>query len=508
MTTPNPDTYNDITNPEHRARYAQHFTPNWLADFMVRWTLNSPNQGLHDPALGLGAFLAPTRLHHPLTRFTANELDNKVLEHWSPPQLAQVNRLRRRDFLSDWDYTYPNVVCNPPYQRFQNFPGHLNTRDQIALHTGIRLHGNANAASAFLIKAIYQLQPHGRLAFLMPLEFLHTTYGRAVKTILLKGLHLAALIRINCENDAFPRVITSAGIILYDTGTQHHQVTFATVDDPDQLHHQHLALANRIPTSDLDPKLVWHNHFQEPIPHIGPNRSVPMAHHGSFIRGIATGANRFFVITPSKAETLGLHENDTQFALTSSKQVSQPVLKQTHLDDLAAQDSPILLFNPKGQPSASALRYIHAAEAHGIHQTYLTAKRPTWYRPETRHPPAILAGVFSRVKPKIIRNLAPTTHLSSFHGFQPNLFAHDLVDQLFLFLCSNTGTDLINRVSRIYGNQLHKLEPNDLNQLLVPDRTRLSTINHQSAQTALDMLHQRHELTDQLQEVLRQIAYD
>ena len=68
-----------------------------------------------------------------------------------------------------------------------------------------------NISSAFLMKSISELKPGGRLAYLMPLEFMNTGYGAAVKEFLVKDRNLRAFIQLECEEEVFTGITTSVG---------------------------------------------------------------------------------------------------------------------------------------------------------------------------------------------------------------------------------------------------------------------------------------------------------
>lgn len=106
--------------------------------------------------------------------------------------------------MLSWGRKHTNIVCNPPYMRFQKFLNRDAVFSAFAKNAGLRLSGYTNTASAFLIKSLLELDGKGRLAYIMPLEFLNTGYGRAVKAKLLEGGHLAAIIKVDCEKQIFP----------------------------------------------------------------------------------------------------------------------------------------------------------------------------------------------------------------------------------------------------------------------------------------------------------------
>ena len=464
---PNPSHLASVKDQRRKA-FGQFFTPPKVADFMMRWVLDSTHPDIHEPGFGLGAFfhVAPSNAR---TRYTGSEIDWQILDHWlesSPDTRADV---WEEDYLLSWGRRHGNIVCNPPYMRFQKFTNRDLVFEMFEHELGIRLSGYTNTASAFLLKSLSELKRNGRLAYVMPLEFLNTGYGTIVKESLIAGRHLAAMITLDCEKDVFPDAITSAGIILYDTSRKFSNVAFHSVQSIDSLQStlEREPIA-RIPYEELDPASKWLPYFeQNPII---PNQclTVPLNHYGRFTRGIATGANEFFVLRPSRARQLGLTAPEISPTVTKSVQIQTPFFTDAGYDDLISRDEPVLLFTADSIHSDRANAYIRFGEKRGYHQRFLTKSRTPWHKTETRSPAPLLLGVFSRGGYKIIRNESNVLNLTCFHGFYPNLHGAQYLDRLFLYLNSDIGRQIVSLSARRYGDGLSKFEPNDLNTALVP----------------------------------------
>ena len=218
-----------------RKGLGQFFTHPKVARFMARWVAASPNRGMHDPAFGLGAFLDAAD-EMGVSPFTGSETDKGILAYWREfsPKRGKA-RVREEDYLLAWGRRYGNIVCNPPYMRFQKFANRDAALKRFERELGMRLSGYTNMASAFLIKSLSELAPGGRLAYIMPPEFLNTGYGTAVKRRLIDGSHLAAIVRLDCEKDAFPDAITSACVILYDSARTFSRLNLYAVKSLDAL---------------------------------------------------------------------------------------------------------------------------------------------------------------------------------------------------------------------------------------------------------------------------------
>ena len=231
LSTPDSAAYLEQVGPQHRKRLGQFFTPPAIADFMVEWALGSSSASLYDPAFGLGALLQPP-IGYEGVEVAASEVDPAILRFWTNATGRDASFIANEDYLLSWGRQRENIVCNPPYMRFQNFRNRDAVLNAFSQNLGLRLSGYTNTASAFLIKSLSEIGNAGRLAYLMPLEFLNTGYGKLVKAKLIDGGHLAAIISLDRERDVFPDVITSVGIILYDAGAcyAHGRFSFSCVD--------------------------------------------------------------------------------------------------------------------------------------------------------------------------------------------------------------------------------------------------------------------------------------
>ena len=478
---------------DRRRDLGQFFTHPKIARFMARWVMESPNRGMHDPAFGLGAFLDAADEMGGGSPFTGSEIDAGVLDYWREfsPMRGKA-RVYAEDYLAAWGRGYGNIVCNPPYMRFQKFANRDAVLKRMERELGARLSGYTNMASAFLLKSLSELAPGGRLAYIMPPEFLNTGYGTAVKRRLIDGAHLAAIVRLDCEKDAFPDAITSACVILYDSARRFSRLNLYAVKSLDALESLWDAPAvAEIPYVRLDPSEKWLPHFEKDPPTISA-AAVPLAYYGRFIRGIATGANDFFALKPSRAAELGLDESETTTCVSKSAQIRTPFFTAADRDRLAARDERALLFDVNGRrPSDAARAYIRMGEALGYDQRYITRNRRPWYSLERRAPSPILIGVFSRGGYKIARNETRALNLTCFHGFRPNALGERYVDGLFLYLSSAVGRKIVSLSARMYGDSLTKFEPNDLNAALAPSPQTLEDLPPERAAAALEYMR-RH----------------
>ena len=459
--------YLDTVGETHRKTFGQFFTHPKVADFMVQWVAGSKNRHIHDPGFGLGAFyIAASKLR---VRFTASEVDPQILNYCRNANPNSDIDVSREDYLLSWGKTFGNVVCNPPYMRFQKFKNRDLVFHRFEEELGIRLSGYTNSASAFLVKSLSELEPSGRLAYIMPLEFLNTGYGTLIKERLTDGAHLSAIISLECEKDVFPDSITSVGIILYDSSSRFSNVRFFTASSIESLSSiLDEEPISKIPYTQLVPSDKWLAYFEGDSISVSNEKSTTLDYYGRFTRGIATGANEFFVLRPSDAAKLELEDSELTRIITKSSQIQKPFFTDDDHSALTHSDEPALLFSPNSGLSDKGRDYIRFGEQQRFHQRFLTNSRTPWYKTESRVPSPLLLGVFARGKFKIVRNESSALNLTCFHGFQPNLSGLKYLDHIFLYLSSAVGQEIISLSMRRYGDGLNKFEPNDLNSTLVP----------------------------------------
>ena len=453
----------------HRKALGQFFTHTDVAGFMTNWVLNSGKQTLFDPAFGLGVF------HEVVSKnlnieFSACEVDPKIIEYWEKKTGKHSRFIAAEDYLHSWGRNHSNIVCNPPYMRFQKFINRDVVFQKFQQHLGIRLSGYTNAASAFLLKSLSELTTQGRMAYIMPLEFLNTGYGTVVKARLLESGHLFAILEFACERDIFPDAITSVGIILCDSSTPCTSVKFFSVKSIAELAvFEQIEPVSDIPLKALDPKAKWLPYFQKREFKIDRTQTTTLGTLGRFSRGIATGANEFFVLRPSNVKELGIDEaSECVSCITRSSQIRKSIFDATDYNVLFDSDEPVLLFSTDRAHSKEAKEYIRFGEHKRFNERFLTKNRKPWYKTEKRSPSPLLLGVFSRGGYKVILNKSQALNLTCFHGFQPNLFGSRYIEHLFLYLSSKIGRSIVSLSIRKYGDSLDKFEPNDLNGALVP----------------------------------------
>ncbi|MBU3844757.1 MAG: N-6 DNA methylase [Candidatus Anaerobiospirillum pullicola] len=227
-----------------------------------------------------------------------------------------------------------------------------------------------------------------------------------------------------------------------------------------------------VPYTELNAKQKWHIYYQQRDlhKHFGEvNNSHTLLSNLStfdqFIkvkRGLATGANDFFLFTRAKMAEVGLDEQYFVPVIPRANLVSRPIFTAPDFEALAAADAPVFLLNaPDVVEDDNLKRYLQYGEEQQLHQRYLTRHRCPWYTLERREVAPILMSVFNRGTINVVRNEAQIYNLTTFHS----IFVLDEAntDLIFAYLLTPLAKDIIMQNRREYGGGLEKLEPLDIN---------------------------------------------
>ena len=459
------------TSLDHRKRYAQFFTPEKIAEFMCQWVLHGKQKTrVLEPAYGLGIFSRILAQNATLP-IDAYEIDEQIFASAVTARPNGVN-LRNEDyFASDWNAKYDAIVCNPPYLKFHDYDNATYIPD-VNNHLGTKLNGFTNLYTLFLLKSIAQLQEGGRLAYIIPSEFLNSDYGVEVKHALIESNTLHHIIVIDFTECAFDDALTTACILLCERTTGSVSVRFSLVNNIEGLN-TCLSEYTEYNTSELDANIKWKSYYEEGNS-CKYNHLVPFSKFAKVSRGIATGANDFFTFKPSKADDYDIPEECLMPCICKAVDAPQTFFTQNEYTKLINADKTVYLFNGSTAPNnKNVQRYIHLGEESEINKRYLTASRSPWYAIENRPPAPIWVSVFNRSGLRFIRNEANIYNLTTFHCVYPKNTGLD-VEVLFAYLITDVAKEIFLDNSRQYGNGLVKFEPNDLNKGMVVDLTLLS----------------------------------
>ncbi|HUT62048.1 MAG TPA: SAM-dependent DNA methyltransferase, partial [Phycisphaerae bacterium] len=311
--------------------------------------------------------------------------------------------------------------------------------------------------------------------WLIPSEFMDVNYGRALKEYLLKRVTLLRIHRFDPAEVQFDDALVSSAIVVYRNAEPRkgHVVEFTfggTLAEPGQTRAR--------PIADLLPETKWTG-----LAHARENRGdqngrVKLADLFTIKRGIATGANDFFLLAESRAEELDLPRRFLRPILPSPRFV--------RTDEVEADDKG----NPQVEPRLLLLdcrlpedkvrheypglwSYLQTGRARGIHERYLCTHRQPWYAQEDRDASPILCTYMGRTAHdrgafRFILNhskaIAANVYLMLYPKPALARILHDRPELLRTVWAAlnEIPSEALLGVGRVYGGGLHKMEPGEL----------------------------------------------
>lgn len=474
-----------------RNRMGQFATPSLLAVDILDFarTALDPKEPVRflDPAIGTGAFYSALRSVFPVKRIAA-ATGFEIDPHYGRPAAALWKDtgldLRLADFTTALpEAVYNLVICNPPYVRHHHVINgeKLRLQHAAAQACGVSIGGLAGLYCYFLALAHAWMAEGGLAGWLIPSEFMDVNYGRQVKRYLLERTTLLHIHRFDPADVQFNDALVSSAIVWFRKAPPPpgHSIRFTfggTLRAPKS--------ERLVPAAALADEPKW-TRFPDAAPRV--KTTLPIINDFfSIKRGLATGDNRYFILTPQEIEKRGLPREMFRPILPSPRYLpTDEIEADEHGNPLIPQRLFLLDCRlPEDEVKKRYPRlwaYFEQGASSDVAARYLCRHRSPWYAQENR-PPAPFVCTYlgrngtARGRPfRFILNRSAATIANVYLALYPKPF-------LAKALAENPGLDreiwkVLNRITpdellgegRVYGGGLHKLEPKELANVPVPE---------------------------------------
>lgn len=472
-----------------RNELGQFATPPALAHAILKITktyfIEPITVRFFDPAFGTGAFyeaLKATFSDDEIISAKGVEIDAHYGEpariHWQKTALE----LDFADFTQlsapATDANKPNlIVCNPPYVRHHHLAIQQKQRlgEKVKKITGIKVNGLAGLYCYFLLLSHAWMAENGIGCWLIPSEFFDVNYGQAVKEYLLNQVTLLRIHRFDPLDRQFDDALVSSVAVWFRNASPHpdNTVEFTFGGKLEQPQQTKIFL-----NKHLDSRSKWSNLSRKEV---RPNEQLKISDLFHIKRGIATGANKFFILTQGQIQQHQLPSAYFSPILPSPRYLESDEILADENKFPLLQKSLFLLNCPLSEEEIQAnhpglWRYLESGKRKAIHERYLCRHRTPWYAQEFRLPAPILCTYMGRNEEpfKFIRNyskaVAPNVYLMLYpkKNLQVQIQTNpELLTEIWQALRSLRAIDLI-REGRVYGGGLFKLEPRELGNTSLP----------------------------------------
>lgn len=482
-----------LRNSEERNRAGQFATPPGLALEIATyarrlWRGGETGVRFLDPALGTGSFYSALR-----QVFANVRIDEATGVELDPLFAATAARLWRGSGLRVLaaDFTrlrpplpghLPNLVLtNPPYVRHHHLIRTEKVRLQaaVARELGIRVSGLAGLYCYFLLLGDRWLADGGLAAWLIPSEFMDVNYGNAVKRYLTERVTLQHVHRFSPVEVQFDDALVSSAVVVFEKRPPYRGHTVALTLGGTLLLptlHEQVSLAA------LRGARKW-TAFPQDRTALAPIQT-PLATLGDLFtikRGLATGANDFFILEREKAARSGVPAAFVKPVLPSPRHLKEQVM-ETCADGYPALEPALCLIDcevPQARLHAAYPRFwnfLADGMRRNVHRGYLASRRTPWYSQEPREPAPFLCTYMGRAskgrKPfRFIWNKSRAVASNLYLMLYPReplrsaLVADSSLYEAVFAALQKIDTETFLREGRVYGGGLYKMEPKELGRL-------------------------------------------
>jgi adenine-specific DNA methylase len=464
-----------------------YYTPDDLADFLVRWIAAEQPRSVLEPSCGDGVFLDRIASHLSASTVTGFEIDHgeaqKAAQRGETLALADVD-IHSSDFLgwavsalNDGAPHFDAVVGNPPFVRYQFLPHLFQERSQAIFDTlGCRFTKHTNAWVPFVMASLALLRPGGRLAMVVPAEIIHVMHARSLREYL--GQQARRIVIIDPEELWFPGTLQGTVLLLAEKrrdknerpeGVGIYRVRGreflaldpnAIFDTPDLINGK--TIEGKWTPALLDSKtrsLMGQLASTDSVRRFDEVATVDV--------GIVTGANKFFLVNDDTIRRYGL-EKWAHPMFGRSEHCPGVIYDRAQHRANTEEGRPtnfVWFRDDKVERSATASEYIRNGESEDLHERYKCRIRTPWYAVPSVY--ATEVGMLKRAHstPRLILNtmMAYTTDTSYRIQVKEGTAAH-LVSN-FLNPLTALSAEL---EGRHYGGGVLELVPSEIERLLIP----------------------------------------
>jgi len=478
-----------------RRKLGQFATPSSLATEMLQYARSffSPYTEIRflDPAFGTGVFysaLLNVFSQANIRKAVGFEIDEDywraAMELWNSDSLLelQLDDFTRASPPKLKEEKFNLIICNPPYVRHHNMKVSEKQRlmDLVNRTVGIRPSGYSGLYCYFLMLSSCWMATNGLAGWLVPSEFMDVNYGRQVKEYLLNQVTLLRIHRFNPIEVQFDDAIVSSAVVWLEKKNppRDHAVEFTYGGTL-----LHPATSKHISVERLRQVLKWSR-----LPFVAGSQTsgvLPMR-LGDFFRikrGIATGANSFFVMTQEKAAKLEIPSEFLKPVLPPPRWLNVDTVEAGSEGNPVLEQKMFLLSCTLSEEAVrttyqSLWNYLKYGIEQKINERYICRHRTPWYSQENRPPAPLLFNILGRpegTKRKPYRfilnkSLATATNVYLMLYPKPDLkemLERDpcLLDRIWRVL-NNIPLGELLKEGRVYGGGLYKLEPKELGRVV------------------------------------------
>lgn len=398
--------------------YGAYYTPPDAVQSLVRWAVRRESDRMLDPSCGDGRFL----MWHRSSVGVEQDPQASAMAH----ERASWSVIYERDFFTWANETEERFECaagNPPFIRYQRFVGDVRERAlTLSAWLGVAFTALTSSWAPFLVVTASLLKRGGRMAFVVPAEIGHCQYAPPLIRYFLDHFETFHLVAV--QQKIFPELSEDVWLLYADGfGGSTKKIRFTALDTVSY---------SECPPQAFDEITItdWADWGYRLRPFLLPANvraayrsladaptTLTLGKAAKVGIGYVTGANDFFHLRPSQAESAGIPRHLLMPAVRNGRVLTQPVITQDVVSAWLKSDEPILLLRlPKdGELPSSVKRYLESEAGQAARETYKCRNRTPWYVvPDVSIPDGFLSYM-SGSGPPLVMNAAGCVGTNSVH---------------------------------------------------------------------------------------------
>lgn len=386
------------------------------------------------------------------------------------------------------------MLVNPPYNRHQDIPREyrLQAYRLAEAQTGIKVMGDAGLYVYHLLIMDKWLSKDGIAVWLLPSIFLQSRYGEAVRQYLLNNVQLIKLHVYDDKKVQFDNTFISTTIVIFKKNipNESSDIIVSYGDSVTQPQLETVVDKKTLQEASGNWRRIIYSDGKKHDPTTCNLSEIKFEDLFDIKRGLATGANSFFVMERSEAKRLEIPDIALKPLLPKARYLKSLIINPQD-DGYPDVEPQLVLIDSDLEEKIirtrypSLFNYLQTAKKkengeQSIVERALVSSRQPWYKQEKREAPPYLLTYMGRSKKDLpplyfILNKSKAIALNTYLLLYPREWLMNLLKEnnalyeIILSALNESAERIIQQQTRVYSGGLQKLEPGELKGLPIVD---------------------------------------
>lgn len=470
-----------------------YYTPQVIADFLCKWSINTETKSILEPSCGDGNFIESAINRYKDLNIETSQIEERIIgvelndeEACKAEERAKNLGLNKSPIInSDFFYfikkneskKYDVVIGNPPFIRYQNFPEeHRKIAIEMMKKLGFKPNRLTNIWVPFLVVSASLLNENGKLAMVIPAELFQVKYAAETRIFLSQFFDRITIVTF--KKLVFEGIQQEVVLLLCEKKVNHGKgIRVIECENLEELDKIDFVAINGSNVKTIDHSTEkWTKYFLEEeeillLRRLKEDKRI-MACKDIFETqvGLVTGRNAFFMMKEEQVKEWNLQEYTIPVVSKSNQLKGISFSNKDFHDNSVAQKATHLFLPPDvdfDDLPEVCQKYIKYGEKQGFHQGYKTRIRKRWYITPSRWVPDAFALRQVGDYPKIILNETIASSTDTIHRVR---FKEGVDKKLATVSFLNSLTFAYSEVTgRSYGGGVLTFEPSEIAEIQIPN---------------------------------------